>query len=116
MNPRAQECLGHFGYGNGYLAPEGKAGEFSAAGYCGVCRLKTPCWEQMKESVPEARQVFEDMGVEAALRGTTISRIAVEKAEAGNPDPYIRRMLDNMQRGLDERYKEAPPRAPGAAR
>lgn len=118
LDPRRQECHGLFGYGNGYFAPEAmdgarlarRSGRPAPPAYCNTCPQKTACWAEHRRLVGEAEPVQTAAFVAAMDQeiagGGSGGALAVRMAVAGHPDPWVRGMIANLQRGAEDRQAE----------
>lgn len=103
MDPYKSECIGYYGYGNGYLAIEGKVGKFDGNMYCNICKSNKVCWDKLRERV-DAEYPIEVVAFQAAIdQGANGGELAAKLAREGRPDPWMRDMMRNMQGGMDER-------------
>ena len=116
LDPRKQECFGRYGYGNGYFLPEGqinarlasRAGRPPPGAFCNTCPRKTDCWAELRRRVDEADPIGTAAFVAAMDQekagGGSGGALAARMAASGNPDPWMRQMLANLQRGAEERF------------
>lgn len=111
------ECIGHYGYGNGCYAKEGRA-RANATGQqipaaCSRCGVNQECWSRHKqkaaEVLPALTEAFEEMARE--VQGPELIICWQEKMRQPDdppdrylPDPYTALMLLHMRVGLEHEY------------
>lgn len=108
MEPRNQDCLGLYGFGNGYYAREGRLNARISSGdvpaFCNRCPAQTACWEEhkrrVKEAQPEAVEQFEQLLAQNPGRG---GQVAIQLMQKGRPDPWMAQMLQNFEQGAKAR-------------
>jgi hypothetical protein len=117
MNPNNQECFGYFGYGNGFFMREAKGRAVLVSSprvnvdFCSKCPKNQECWKDLVQTVEIARpdevQAFHQAAICFVTLGVPEENagqlVALALQQHGIPDPYLRRMMDNMAQGEQDR-------------
>ena len=107
----ALNCLGRFGFGNGYTVSDGLT-------YCDtLCPAKYACWKQHRSKVendePEMTDKFHQLVLNIAAKRLISMDAAAKYASNelfrfGTPDPYVKASLVNFDIGMDKRRQDDP--------
>lgn len=109
MNPKEQECLGFFGYGNGYFSEESKRTVF---GFCNQCAQQAECWRKHRVKAalayPELQARFDYLfklygGNQVDYAGANVVK---HMAKDNQAPADVTLMMDNMQLGIEDRLLE----------
>ena len=105
----AQECFGNWGWGSGALAPEARKQEYGEHGeaYCHACPKTKECLAALKTEVrlnnpDEVSEYNKAVGVFNLLGRDEVSAI-IAMSYANNPDPYSKKIGENMSAGWQSR-------------
>ena len=94
MNMDEFNCFGQYGFGTG------------AGKDCNTCPERAPCWDEHRrradgekpEAVAEFHRLVEQLRPRFGDRAGQMAGVMM--AASGQPDPYTRAVMANMQRGL----------------
>lgn len=114
MNPRTQDCLGHYLYGAGYFAREDNTlGIVTGHGtsqphFCLTCPKRALCEDEHEKRVRRLRgqeaERFDRMMAKARQKGIAPTLAAVWMGKNGL-DPFMDTAIDNFKRGHADRGK-----------
>jgi hypothetical protein len=111
MNPKTQDCLGHYLYGAGYYSREQNTlgvvtGQKSPPHFCLSCPMREECEHQhearTRRMMPQAVEHFERRMREARRREIPPTMAAVFLAQKGL-DPFALLAVENFTQGHADR-------------
>lgn len=117
INPKKQECLGHYLYGAGYFARDENTlglvtGNQSPPHFCLRCPKREECEDEherrVRERLPEAAEKFDRLMAEARRRGVPSTLAAAVLSKRGL-DPYALAAIENFNRGHADRGRQSGP-------
>ena len=117
MDPKKQECIGHYLYGAGYYARDENTlsivtGQSRPPHFCLTCIRVEDCENQheqrVRELLPEEAETFDRLMAEARGRDIPPTIAATYIASRGL-DPFQRVAVDNFAQGHAERGLTAGP-------
>jgi hypothetical protein len=111
MDPKTQECLGHYLYGAGFFARDQNTlgmviGEKNPSHFCLSCPQKEECENRheviVREEMPAAAEKFDEIMAGARARGADLLATAFLASTKGL-DPYAASAAMNFELGHRDR-------------
>lgn len=110
MDPRKQECFGHFLYGAGWFSRDENTLGMRGEHFCQRCPRYVACEREhdrrVRATAPAAVEAYDRLIAEGRRRGLSALLVKLLLGQRGK-DPFAAAAVENFNRGHAERGQEA---------